>query len=110
MSAQKDLLAPARVASYLGQGDNTTILSLAEEHIRVATTLVKAYTRGAGFSEDGNPCPDLADVIISITARRLPNPQGLRQESLASEQVTYGPQGFTLAELAVLNLYRKRAI
>lgn len=97
------------VARFLGHPDNPQVLALAEEHLRVVTTFVRAYTRGRGFV-NGVPGADLQDVIVSCTARNLVNPGQYRAESLGSQSVTYARiDGFTLAEQAVLHLYRRRA-
>lgn len=97
------------VARFLGHPDNPKVLALAEEHLRVVTTFVRAYTRGRGFV-NGVPGADLQDVIVSCTARNLVNPGQYRAESLGSQSVTYARiDGFTLAEQAVLHLYRRRA-
>lgn len=42
-------------------------------HLNTAMMLVRAYTRGNGFSEDG-PTEDLAAVIVSCAARLNANP------------------------------------
>lgn len=97
-----------QVAKFLGEGDNPDVLALAEEHLRVVTTFVKAYTRGNGFS-DGVPGDDLRDVIIAVTARYMVNPQQHLREQIGTQSVTYARlDGFTLPEQAVLHRYRRR--
>jgi hypothetical protein len=75
--------------------------------------MARAYTRGRGFDDDGDPNEDVAAVIYTAAARFISNP---KQTSMS---VTAGPYvldqrsfftGWTLAELFVLNRYRKRAM
>lgn len=99
-----------RVAALLGQSENPMILALAQEHLPIVTTYVKAYTRGAGFDEFGYPAEDIEAVITAVTARYVVNPQQNVREQLGSQSVVHGKlDGFTLVEQAVLHRYRKRA-
>lgn len=68
--------------------------------------MVRAYTRGGGFTPDPNP--ELEAVIVTATARLLANPEQIAT-GVGSVQIHGGFKGFNLAELAVLNRYRKRA-
>jgi hypothetical protein len=72
--------------------------------------MVKAYVRGGS---DWQANDELEAVIVTVAARMVSNPSGLAHE------LTTGPfshslrgafQGWTLAELFVLNRYRKRAV
>lgn len=98
------------VAAFLGRGNDTAFAALAGEHAVIVTALVRGYTRGAGFDQDGKVAEDLAAVITTATARLAGNPELVRQYSVAdySESRTVF-QGWTLAETFVLNRYRKRA-
>lgn len=101
----------ADVARYLGREDDPSVLSLAGEHVRVVTTFVRAYVRRNGFNEAGAPNEDLADVIVSATARLVVNPEQAKRVQVDDFSQTFTTlDGFTLPELAVLNLYRKRAV
>ncbi len=103
------MLDASKVAKFLGRDGDPQVLALAQEHLRVVTTFVRAYTRGNGFNIDGEPTLDLEDVIITATARYLVNPQQNVREQLGSQSVTYASlQGFTIPEQAVLHLYRRR--
>ena len=73
--------------------------------------MVKAYVRGTG--EDWEPNEELEAVIVTASARMVANPSQL------PHHLTTGPftqslrgafAGFTLAELFVLNRYRRRAL
>lgn len=98
------------VADFLGQGGDASVIALAGEHLPFVTATVKAYTRGAGFSDDG-PADDLALVIVASTARLVTNPAVAKSETVGSYSITHGSfLGWTLPELAILNRYRKRAL
>jgi len=104
-----DALA-ARVAAFLGRADDAETLALAEVHVPVVCAFVKAYTRGRGFAEDGTPSDDVAAVIVTATARLLTNPsQGGRYQVGEISETPAVLNGFTLPEVAVLHLYRRRA-
>ncbi|MGW4858527.1 hypothetical protein [Kocuria palustris] len=105
---------PEDVARFLGRTGDTQVIAAATEHLRVVSTFVRAYVRGHGFEHLGpgwwEPNEDLADVIVSATARYVVNPQQNAREQIGSQSITYARlEGFTLAEQAVLHLYRKRA-
>ena len=100
---------PANVVALCHEGD-----VIAELIVPLITSIVKSYTRGRGFDEDGEPNAEIAAVITTASARLFANP---RQ---ANEAKTTGPfmldrrsrgfDGWTLAELFVLNRYRKQAM
>jgi hypothetical protein len=101
------------VARFLGQGQDSTVLALAGEHLPVVTDMVRAYVRDKGFDEaTGEPADDLGRIIIASTARLVTNPaHTVTEQPDASYQVRYGIfNGWTLPELAVLHRYRKRAL
>lgn len=83
----------------------------AAEVVPVVTVLAKAYTRGRGFS-DGEPNDEIAAVITTASARLAANGAGLgwryRVDDVERE-IRGGFNGWTLAEMAVLNRYRVRA-
>ncbi|MCK1804067.1 hypothetical protein MTQ12_13580 [Brevibacterium sp. R8603A2] len=97
------------VARFLGQGDDDEIIALAGVHLPVVTAFVRGYTRGRGFTS-GEPNEDLAHVIITATARLTINPEQNRRVSVDDYSQTYTTlDGFTLPELAILHLYRRRS-
>lgn len=99
----------ALIAAFLGQPDDEQLVRLAGEHVDVIAAMAKAYTRGRGFDPNsGEPTDDIAAVIVAATARMVANPE---QIAYTAGTVTMqgGFQGWSLAELAVLNRYRKRA-
>ncbi|WP_078344624.1 hypothetical protein [Mycobacteroides chelonae] len=78
--------------------------------IGMVTEMARAYTRGRGFSPD--PGDDVVAVILSASARVLMNPsQIVSNETMGPFAVSYrgGFDGWTTAELYVLNGYRVRA-
>lgn len=75
------------------------------------TVMVRAYTRGRGF-KDGMPNDELSAVITTASARLAANGAGLQYRARVDDvenEYRSGFQGWTLAELAVLNRYRVRA-
>ncbi|MCM3554002.1 hypothetical protein M3697_02585 [Janibacter melonis] len=102
-------VAPADVLAFLGQPEDAGAIGL-PEHISTATAMVKAYTRGRGFTDDGEPQGDVRAVIVSSAARLHRNPTLDRNQSAGP--FTHAPgtfNGWTLPELAVLHRYRTRA-
>ncbi len=95
------------VAAFLGQGDDTTLVALANQHLPIVTALVRSYTRDRGFTGTV-PADDLAAVIVCATARMMTNPEQTRSV-VGSVQTFDGFTGWSLAETFVLNRYRKRA-
>ena len=59
------------VADFLGQGDDTALVALAERHVAVIAAMAQAYTRGRGFFTDGEPAEDVAADPHSYTGRFL---------------------------------------
>jgi len=95
------------VAAFLGQGDDATLVALADQHLPIVTAMVRSYTRDRGFTGT-EPADDLAAVIVCATARLMTNPEQVRSV-VGSVQTFPGFTGWSLAELFVLNRYRKRA-
>lgn len=99
---------PEDVAKFLGRGDDTELIALAQEHLPIVTAFIEAYTRGRGFT-DGEPANPLRSVIITAAARLVPNPEQMKRYQTGDYAETPGIlDGFTLPELAVLHRYRKR--
>lgn len=97
------------VADFLGQGDDEQLVALAGQHVLIVAAMARAYTRGGGFN--GVECTeDVAAVIVTGTARLVTNPEQNRREQLHDYAVTPTPfAGWSLAETAVLNRYRRRS-
>lgn len=93
------------VADFLGQGDDEQFVALAGQSVTIITAMARAYTRGNGFDDFGAN-DEIAAVITAATARLVANPEQLRV-TIGGVQ-TDGFQGWTLAELFVLNRYRRR--
>ncbi|NKY35431.1 hypothetical protein HGA13_20500 [Nocardia speluncae] len=96
-----------QVAAFLGQATNTELVAMASAHAVVITSMVRAYTRDGGFTAN-IPNAEIEAVIVTATSRLVANPEQLDQ-TVGSVGVRGGFTGFNLAELAVLNRYRKRA-
>lgn len=96
-----------KVAAFTG---GTLPTDAATEHVEAATSYVKAYVRDVGFV-NGYPNDELASVIVAVAARSLANPTGVWQTTTGPFSVSYSrTEGFTLAERAVLDRYRVRAL
>lgn len=95
------------VARWLGWTENEDI-ETASFHYWAVSAFVQAYTRDRGFI-DGEPKRDVQVVIVSAAARLAGNPENLTR--LQVDNVTESRkvfEGFNLAELGVLNRYRRR--
>lgn len=84
----------------------------------VVAAMINAYTRTTGLEPAasgaswfaGPEQADLEAVLTSSTARLAGNPTLSRQQAIGPFSETPGQfQGWTLAELAILHRYRKRA-
>lgn len=78
-----------------------------------AVALVAAYCRDRHVTCNGNTRPGIDTVVLTVAARILANPGQVQMRDQAgsfSRHRGTGFSGFTLAELAVLNRYRKRAL
>lgn len=95
------------VAAFLGQGDDATLVALAGQHADIVTAMAQAYTRGGGFT-NGDPNDEISAVITTAAARLVANPEQIATTT-GSVAVNGGFSGWTLAELFVLNRYRKKA-
>ena len=95
------------VAAFLGQGDDTALVALAEEHLPIVTALARSYTRGNGFTGT-SPADDIRAVIVCATARMMTNPEQVASV-VGSVRTEAGFTGWSLAETYVLNRYRRRA-
>lgn len=86
---------------------------MADSTIPLVTAMAKAYTRGRGFDEYDVPNDEIAAVITTATVRLAANStQTLHSKKVGDVEQDYRSSftGWTLAELAVLNRYRKRAM
>lgn len=96
------------VADFLGQGDDTALVALAGQHVRIVAALALSYTRGRGFTA-GEPYEDVAAVIVTATARLVDNPEQYFEKTVGPTSSRGNFAGWSLAEKFVLNRYRKRA-
>lgn len=97
----------ADVLAFLGERDADA--AQVDAHVHTATLMVKAYTRGRGFT-GGVPAEDVAAVIVSCAARLYRNPTLDRSQQVGPFQTAPGSfHGWSLPELAILHNYRRRA-
>ena len=82
-----------------------------EASLDAVRSMVRRYTRGRGFDASGVLMDeDLAVVVVSSAARLAVNPALNKQMTSGPFAVTPGIfSGWTLAELVILNSYRKRS-
>jgi len=98
------------LAAFLGKDQDPNVLDLANAHLPIVTSMVRAYTQGSGFAAAGEPADDIAAVIVSSCARYVSNPTGMLSETVGQFSVRYGVfNGWTLPEPAILHQYRRRA-
>lgn len=97
----------ADVAAFLGRGDDAEAVALAGQHLPIVRAMAQAYTRDQGFTH-GLPNDEISAVIITATARLMANPDQITH-TVGTVSLGGGFSGWTLAELFVLNRYRKRA-
>jgi len=107
-------LVGSDVAEFLGRAGDAGLAALAEEHLPVIAQLVRSYTRGRGFEDSAAVPADLLSVILTATARLVGNPRQLARDALGilgefTREHTGAFAGWTLAELMVLNSYRRRS-
>lgn len=98
-----------QVADFLGRGTDTTVVAAAGETLPIITAMARAYTRDQGFDPaTGEPAEDVAAVLVTATARLMANPEQIATD-VGDVSIRGGFTGWSLAELFVLNRYRKRA-
>jgi hypothetical protein len=99
-------VAAQQLCLFRGRPGDTDLAGSAGAAIPVVTALVKPYVRGGERNED------IDAVIVTASARLCSNPSQLshgRSIGPFSDSVRAGFTGWTLAELAVLNRYRRLA-
>lgn len=100
----------ADVVAFLGDAATEAVGVLA---VQAVTLQARAYTRGEGFDDDGNPNDEIAAAILTAACRLARNPGGLSySESMGpfAQDVRGAFAGFTLNELATLDRYRVHAL
>ena len=81
--------------------------------VDIVSTLARSYTRGRGFGTIGEPNDEIAAVIATAAARLAANGRQLPIDQSAgpfSHSLRGAFTGWTLAELSVLNRFRRRAM
>lgn len=106
----------AQVTAHLGWPSATLpaeTTAAVTSAITVASMAARAYTRGRGFAtveDTPKVADDVHSVIVMTAARILANPTNSRRIESGSFNAAPGIfEGWTLAELAILNRYRRRA-
>lgn len=104
-----DLPTGADLLAFVGEEDEG-VTAMADTHVLHVTRIARRYTRGVGFHDVLDICTDdLAAVIVSAASRSMNNPTNATRVELGGySEVLPQFQGWTLAELDVLNYYRRR--
>lgn len=112
-----DAVNEHRIATLIDERDTAQVRRrtavLADAVIPVVTAFARAYTRGRGFDTDGEPNEEIAAVITTASARMAGNTAQTatsRTEGETTREQRSWFTGWSLAELFVLNRYRKRAM
>jgi hypothetical protein len=98
----------AALSDFVGHAVTT---ARGEAVLSVVTALASAYKRGEGFTA-GKPNSDVRAVILTASARLPKDPsQVIADKRKGPFSVSYrtGVDGWSTAELYVLNRYRERA-
>lgn len=105
----EDEIADA-VTGLLDAGQSTQAAGAA---VAIITTIARAYTRGRGFDDLGEPNDEIAAAITTAAARLAGNARQINYSQTISELSTdlrSAFTGWTLAEKYVLDRYRVRAM
>lgn len=93
--------------------DTPVSTEIATTALTTAEALIAGYCRGCHVDRAGEYRDGIKAVVITVGARIAANPAQVTVRDTAGEfsrSRGAGFSGFTLAELAVLNRYRKRAV
>ena len=103
------MISPIMLVEFVGSGTEDQ----AQEAIETITAMVEGYTRGRHVDALGRLRPGIEKVVTSAAARLLANPGQIawkEQVGAYSSSRMGGFAGFSLAEQAILNRYRVRAL
>jgi len=104
-------VTPQDLIEFTG-ATGSEVESQARTALDMAESLVATYCRGR-HARGGHWRPGIETVISTVAARILSNPEFIQvREVIGPYQYFRGEgfTGFTIAELSVLNRYRKRAV
>ncbi|EHB54772.1 hypothetical protein MycrhDRAFT_1966 [Mycolicibacterium rhodesiae JS60] len=107
MTAVEDITTA--VTDLLDAGQTTSGAGAA---VPLILAMAKAYTRGRGFTDAGEPNDEIAAVITTAAARLAGNARQINWSMTMdtdSSELRSAFTGWTLAEQFVLNRYRVRA-
>lgn len=99
------------VAAFLGKTGDAATEAFAAQALTVLTAMAQSYTRGEGFF-NGTPANDIASAVFMAALRLMANKSQLehsKDKGPFSVSFSGGFDGWSTAELSVLNRYRKRA-
>lgn len=105
------MVTPEALIGFMGATPVSN--DVATTAITTAEALIAGYCRGFHVDKLGNPRDGIEAVVMTVAARIAANPGQVSTNDSAGQfrrSRGTGFSGFTLAELAVLNRYRKRAL
>lgn len=96
----------------MGRAGDAETVALASAFVDVIWEMAKEYTRGRGFSSmSDTAAPAICSAVKLAVIRVTVNPTQTKRYQVGEYTETPAVfEGFTLAELAVLNAYRVRAL
>jgi len=100
------------IATLMNRAGDTESVSLASAYIDVVWSMAHEYTRGRGFNLEGDMAmPSICSAVKLAVIRITVNPTQTKRFQVGEYSETPSVfDGFNLAELAVLNTYRIRAV
>lgn|GEM_PF-1587116 len=93
LSAENVVALADAVVEFLGVSDDDEVKRRAVAQVPIMLSLIKAYTRGNGFSPDGIPNEDLQGVAVTALCRTVTNPAMSASQSESSPLVKVYPAG-----------------
>lgn len=104
-------VTPEELNNFMG--DTPVSTEIATTAVATAEALIGGYCRGAHVDKEGGYRDGIRAVVMTVAARIAANPAQVTTRDSAgpfTRSRGAGFNGFTLAELAVLNRYRRKAV
>lgn len=104
-------VTPEELINFMGATPVST--EIATTSVATAEALIGGYCRGRHVDKEGDYRDGIRAVVITVAARIAANPAQVTTRDSAGEfsrSRGAGFSGFTLAELAVMNRYRRQAV
>lgn len=104
-------VTPEELVNFMGA--TPVSADIAATSVATAEALIGGYCRGCHVDRDGEYRDGIRAVVMTVAARIAANPGQVSIRDSAGEfsrSRGAGFNGFTLAELAVMNRYRRKAV